>query len=99
MSEEKKKVSEEKKAREEKKVRHKRMTGFALLTPERRKEVSRLGGKTCQEMGLGNQFTPETASEASRKVKNRKVFDSERGRAASRKKQTMTSKRVEEGGV
>jgi hypothetical protein len=92
-------MSEEKKVREEKKKIHKRLTGFALLTPERRKEIARLGGKTCQEKGLGNQFTPETASRASRKVKNRVVFDSERGRAASRKKRKTTSGVTEEGGA
>ena len=84
-------MSESKKTEKDALVTGKKPTGFALLTPERRKEVSRLGGKACQEMGLGNQFTPETARRASLKVKNRVVFDSERGRAARKKSMTSSS--------
>ncbi len=76
----------------------KKLTGFALLSPERRREVSRLGGKTCQEMGCGNSFTSETARKASRKVKNRVVFDSARGREASKMRKSTVRKSAVSGG-
>jgi hypothetical protein len=39
----------------------KRRTGFALLTPEERAEVSRRGGIAAHQYGAGHTFTPEEA--------------------------------------
>ena len=35
--------------------------GFALLTPERRSEIARQGGKTAHQNGTANRWTSETA--------------------------------------
>jgi general stress protein YciG len=47
---------------EEKKPR-----GFATLTPERRREISTLGGKAAQASGRGHKFTAEEARAAGAK--------------------------------
>lgn len=44
--------------------------GFAAMTDERRKEVSRKGGMTSAAKGLGHRFTSEEAREARKLVKN-----------------------------
>lgn len=41
--------------------------GFALMTPDRLKVVSRAGGKRAQAIGRGHQFSAEEAREAGRK--------------------------------
>jgi general stress protein YciG len=41
--------------------------GFALLSPERRKEISAMGGKKSHEIGTGHQWNTEAAREAGRK--------------------------------
>lgn len=38
--------------------------GFAAMSPERRREVARKGGKRAQEMGTANRFDSERASKA-----------------------------------
>ena len=39
----------------------KQRCGFALLTPERRKEIASKGGKAAQAKGTGHRFTKEEA--------------------------------------
>jgi uncharacterized protein len=41
--------------------------GFASLTPERRAEIARIGGRTAHEQGRAHEFTPEQARDAGRK--------------------------------
>lgn len=41
--------------------------GFASMTPEKRREIARLGGKAAHEKGRAHQFTPHEAREAGRK--------------------------------
>lgn len=41
--------------------------GFATLTPERRKEISSLGGKSAHAKGTAHKWTSEEAMEAGRK--------------------------------
>lgn len=38
--------------------------GFAALSPERRREVSSMGGRTSAECGRGHRWTPEEARKA-----------------------------------
>ena len=40
--------------------------GFATLTPERRKEISSLGGKSAHAKGTAHKWTPEEAGVAGR---------------------------------
>lgn len=41
--------------------------GFAAIDPERRREISRLGGKAAHAAGTAHRFTAEEAREAGRK--------------------------------
>lgn len=41
--------------------------GFALLSPERRAEVARMGGKTRVRLGVGHFWTSEEARVAGRR--------------------------------
>lgn len=41
--------------------------GFATLTPEKRAEIGRLGGKAAHAAGTAHKFTAEEAREAGRK--------------------------------
>ena len=43
------------------------LRGFALLTPERRKEVASSGGKTSQSRGTAHKWNAEEASLAGKK--------------------------------
>jgi hypothetical protein len=45
----------------------KQRRGFALLTPERRKAVSALGGAKAHATGRAHKFTSEEARDAGRK--------------------------------
>lgn len=45
----------------------KRKGGFALLTPEQRKEIARKGGRAAQKRGRAHQFGSEDAREAGKK--------------------------------
>ncbi len=45
----------------------KRKWGFALLTPEQRKEIARKGGRAAQKRGRAHQFGSEDAREAGKK--------------------------------
>ncbi len=38
--------------------------GFASLTPERRREIAQLGGRTAHPLGTAHEFTSEEAREA-----------------------------------
>lgn len=42
----------------------KQQKGFALLTPERRREIASAGGRRAHEIGKAHKFTPEEASAA-----------------------------------
>lgn len=41
--------------------------GFASMTPERRAEIARKGGRAAHAKGTGHQWTSETARAAGRK--------------------------------
>ena len=41
--------------------------GFAALSPERRREIASMGGKTAHALGRAHQYTSEEAREAGRK--------------------------------
>lgn len=45
----------------------KQKRGFAALSPERRAEISRQGGKAAHEKGTAHKWTKEEASAAGRK--------------------------------
>lgn len=42
----------------------KRPRGFAAISPELRREISRKGGKAAHAMGTAHEFTPEEAKAA-----------------------------------
>ncbi len=41
--------------------------GFASMTPEKQREIARLGGRAAHEKGTAHEWTPEEAQEAGRK--------------------------------
>ncbi len=41
--------------------------GFASISPQRRKEIARLGGIRAHQLGLAHTFTSEEARQAGRK--------------------------------
>lgn len=41
--------------------------GFASMTPERRSEIARQGGRTAHALGVAHEYTPESARAAGRK--------------------------------
>lgn len=41
--------------------------GFALMDPDRQREIARKGGKAAHEKGTAHQFTSDEAREAGRK--------------------------------
>jgi len=43
---------------------HAKPRGFAALSPERRAEISRLGGQKSQSIGVAHRFNSETGSKA-----------------------------------
>lgn len=45
----------------------KRRWGFALLSPEQRKEIARKGGRAAQKRGHAHRFGSEDAREAGKK--------------------------------
>lgn len=45
----------------------KQKRGFALLSPERRKEISTLGGQVAHKLGVANKLTSKTAAIAGKK--------------------------------
>lgn len=47
-------------------MKSKAARGFALLSPEKRKEIATLGGKAAQACGRGHRFTTEEARAAGR---------------------------------
>ncbi|MGZ3611400.1 MAG: KGG domain-containing protein [Ktedonobacteraceae bacterium] len=44
-----------------------RVRGLAALSPERRREIARMGGRTSQARGTAHQWTAEEASAAGKK--------------------------------
>ena len=48
-------------------VRRTRFRGFASMDPERRRQISSVGGKAAHAKGTGHEFTREEAREAGRK--------------------------------
>lgn len=73
--------------------------GFAAMTPERRAEISSLGGKRAHANGNAHKFDSESGREAAKRVKNRRLFDSESGRAASRKARKILTEARKDAGV
>lgn len=45
----------------------KKRQGFAVMSPERRREIASLGGKKAHALGKAHQFTSEEAREAGRR--------------------------------
>lgn len=45
----------------------KKLQGFAALSPERRREISSIGGKKAHALGTAHRFSPEEAQQAGRK--------------------------------
>ena len=45
----------------------KKMCGFATLSPEKRREIAKLGGRAAQDQGKAHRFTREEAQAAGRK--------------------------------
>jgi general stress protein YciG len=41
--------------------------GFASMTPERRSEIARQGGRTAHALGVAHEYTADTARAAGRK--------------------------------
>lgn len=56
-----------------------RRRGFAMMDPERQREIARKGGKAAHQQGRAHEFTPEEARVAGRKG----------GEAVSRDRQHM----------
>lgn len=46
-------------------MEHKKLRGLALLPPERRKEIARMGGRKAHALGRAHQWTATEASVAS----------------------------------
>jgi general stress protein YciG len=44
-----------------------RVRGLAAMSPERRREIARMGGRTSQARGTAHQWTAEEASAAGKK--------------------------------
>ena len=44
-----------------------RVRGLAAMSPERRREIARMGGQTSQARGTAHQWTAEEASAAGKK--------------------------------
>lgn len=42
--------------------------GFASMTPERRREIARKGGRRAHQLGVANRWTPEEARAAGQKA-------------------------------
>lgn len=45
----------------------KKLRGFAAMSPEKRREIASLGGKTAQITGKGHRWTSDTAKVAGKK--------------------------------
>ncbi|WP_343743352.1 KGG domain-containing protein [Herbaspirillum huttiense] len=45
----------------------KRPRGFAVMSPEKRKQIASMGGRHAHALGKAHQFTQEEAREAGRK--------------------------------
>jgi general stress protein YciG len=62
---------------------HRRARGLAAMSPERRREIASLGGRTSQARGTAHQWTAEEASAAGKKGSARYALrKSEMARAA-----------------
>ena len=60
-----------------------RARGLAAMSPERRREIASMGGRTSQARGTAHQWTAEEASAAGKKGSARYALrKSEMGRAA-----------------
>ena len=46
---------------------HRRARGLAAMSPERRREIASMGGRTSQARGTAHQWTAEEASAAGKK--------------------------------
>ena len=73
--------------------------GFAVMDPEKAREIRRLGGRTAQRLGTAHQFTPEEARQAGKKggrvVSRDRTHMAEIGRRGgenSRKRRSSTRK-------
>jgi general stress protein YciG len=63
--------------------------GFAAMTPERRREVARRGGRAAHEQATAHEFSPAEAREAGRRggeaVAKDRAYMSKIGREGARK--------------
>lgn len=69
--------------------------GFALMSPERQREIARKGGRAAHERGTAHQFTSDEAREAGRKgglvVSNDRAHMVEIGRNGGRARRRRRS--------
>ena len=55
----------------------KKKNGFQNMTPERRREIARMGGKAVHAIGLGHKYTSESGTSAG--IKGGKSLAAKRG--------------------
>src|SRR5262245_13078838 len=69
--------------------------GFASMSPEKRREIARLGGKAAHQKGRAHQFTSTEAREAGRKgglsVSKNRLHMAEIGRAGGKARGQRTN--------
>lgn len=76
-----------------------RLTGFALMDPERRKAIASAGGKAAHARGTAHRFDSQAASEAGRRAHQRgtaHVWTPEAAREAGRKGGRAARKRAQQ---
>ena len=75
--------------------------GFASMTPERRSEIARQGGRTAHALGVAHEYTTESARAAGRvggaKVSADRKYMSELGRRGGLKRAANAAERKERG--
>ena len=77
--------------------------GFALMDPDRQREIARKGGKAAHEKGTAHQFTSEEARQAGRKggqvVSQHREHMVEIGRSGGRARRRRRSDRTEDSAM
>jgi general stress protein YciG len=79
-----------------------RLTGFALMDPERRRAIASAGGKAAHARGTAHRFDSQAASEAGRRAHQRgtaHVWTPEAAREAGRKGGRAARKRAQQQGA
>jgi general stress protein YciG len=75
--------------------------GFASMTPERRSEIARQGGRTAHALGVAHEYTSESAAAAGRKggakVARNRAYMAEIGRRGGKQRAANAAERKEQG--